>query len=298
VYTALSDEHDLQDRLNDLQAHLKHRKTVHKSVRNRLAQDEKRKIPEERKKTLKIGKEASTVSLEAEQIELLDEEEDDVPLHREALDRHEEQEGGRGEPRCWRDLDDDVEICVDRNDDEGHWEDDTVQNPPIQQVNTTQRNAFLLAWVNKANSTVPNTGLQCPLCITDDTQPDKAKNTTYSLAKLNMHLGSGTHARRSQLMRAFNIETKTVKASMIRCPLCGLRPKGRGSATTKFITHIEELHPEELWEVDPEVILSEEPDPEDENVPTEDEDVLDMGEGHDGQPGTSYKGKGKAAVRD
>jgi hypothetical protein len=322
VCTALANEHGLQDDLNKLDAHLKHRKTVHKSVRSRLEQDVKTRMVEEQKKSLRINKaqlrrhlpgrgfepqglvegadvrdlgrmtEAATASLDAEQTEILDEEGEDVPLNDEVLDIHQEQKDGRGEPSRWRDLGEDVEIRVDRNDDE------EAESSHAQEVDTVQRNMFLLAWANKANSPVPNSNLQCPLCIADDTQPEKAKNTTYSLAKLNIHLDSGTHSRRSQLLRAFNIEAKTMEASKIKCPLCGLRTSGRGSASSKFMAHVEELHPEELWEEDQEVRLSDRSASREEDTSDEGDDLLHILEGHDEQPVISYKGKGKAAVLD
>jgi hypothetical protein len=273
------EEHLAEDFIQ-LEAHLSHRKTVQKSVRNRLTKEIKKKIEEEQKKLTTTAKTKSkrllpgkgfeppgiargvdkinfdqaasgaAAELDAAETHVLIEDEEDSPLDPEFLDRHEDEVGGRGEPSSWRGLNADVEIRVDRDDQEDQADDDDAANPKIQEVDTTARNRFLLAWASKADSSVPNSNLSCHLCLADDTIPAKAKETKYSLAKLNIHLGTATHSRRSQILRAFKIEAETVKASEIRCPICGLGNTGRGSASSKFIAHIEEQHPGELWDSD------------------------------------------------
>jgi hypothetical protein len=322
----LAIKYGFQEDLAELDQHLKHRKSVHKAVRNRLTNEVKKQIAEEQKKALKINKtkarrylpgkgfepqglvkgadkhaldqitQAATASLDIEQIEPLEGDEEDAPLNLDALDMHQERFDARGEPSAWHGLDEDVVVRVDRDDDEEADENHAAK------VNTTERNKFLLAWANKADSIVPNANLRCDLCLSDDTQTETAKNRKYSLAKLNIHLGSATHSRRSQILRAFNLDAETQKASTIRCPICGLGNTGRGSASSKFIAHIEEHHPEELWETDtePDSMEVEESDAEEEYViaANEDEDAS-TGRGSEEQPVESYtgKGKGRAAVQ-
>jgi hypothetical protein len=310
----LAIKYGFQEDLAELDEHLKHRKTVHKTVRNRLTNEIKKKMAEELKKTLKINKtkarrhlpgkgfepqgmikgadkhnlermtEVATATLDTEQVEPLEEDEEHAPLNLEALDMHQEQNDAHGEPSAWHGLEDDVLVRVDRDDDEQAGEDHATT------VNTVARNKFLLAWAEKADSIVPNANMSCHLCLADDTQPAKAKETRYSLAKLNIHLGSATHSRRSQILRAFKIQEKTQKASTIRCPICGLGNAGRGSASSKFIAHIEEHHPEEMWD-------NAESEPEDSEAGEECATVA--GEDEDEQPVESYtgKGKGRAAIQ-
>ena len=59
---------------------------------------------------------------------------------------------------------------------------------------------------------MPNPGLHCSLCLADPTQPQKAKDTVYSLTKLNMHLRSGAHSRRAQVSCAINLESTVEEA--------------------------------------------------------------------------------------
>jgi hypothetical protein len=330
-YTALAAEHNLDDYLIALEDHLRHRKTVHKSVRTRLTHHVKEKIAKEQKEALKINKskarrhlpgkgfepqaiiqrgttralesatQAAVATLDAEPIDLIDdddeEEEEEAPLDIDAIDMHQHSGDGREEPICWQGLGEDIMIRVDRDDNE--------ESETSDAVDTIQRNKFLLAWANKANSIVPNSNLKCALCLSDDTQPESAKNTTYSLAKLNIHLGSGTHSRRSQLLRAFSIEAKSREASTIQCPICGLGNTGRGSPSSKFIAHIEEQHPEELWDSDAEqdeqtrILEASGAEGEDTLVASEDQDPFEAGLSDSERSAPLYtgKGKGKAAVR-
>jgi uncharacterized C2H2 Zn-finger protein len=71
-----------------------------------------------------------------------------------------------------------------------------------------------------------------------------AKYKELILVKLNTHLLSGVHTRRSQLQRAFKITQKNKEGDQVKCPLCDRSYK----AVSKFIAHVESDHHEQLYE--------------------------------------------------
>ncbi|OAG05100.1 uncharacterized protein CC84DRAFT_1260348 [Paraphaeosphaeria sporulosa] len=285
-------QYGLHTEVAELEIFLKERKIAHKGIRNRLTNDIKKQLLEEHKQILKINKtqssraipgkgyqpKAATIGLErvstdmdrrsaavvdTVNVDWTEDDESEQDLDEETVERHETHEGGRSEPACWDGLADEITIRVDRSD--GNYvEERKQQNQSVEMTHQERRNEFLVMWAMKSDCEMPNAKLQCRLCLADPTQPQKAKDTLYSQKRLNMHLRSGTHSRKSQLMRAINLELKAQERnSMLRCPICNKIPRGLvGKLSTKMMAHIEDAHPEELW--NPESTTAEEDDEEEE----------------------------------
>lgn len=75
----------------------------------------------------------------------------------------------------------------------------------------------------------------------------------FSMTKLNMHLRSGTHSRKAQLLRNIEFKVKAQnRGEMIACPICQLVPadcKGK-TATFKMMAYMKPLkNGQQLWEL-------------------------------------------------
>lgn len=73
--------------------------------------------------------------------------------------------------------------------------------------------------------------------------PREAVVKAYRPAELNAHLRSKEHTRREQLCRAFKNDCLHSTTGEASCPLC----RQSFGYDDKFLAHVEEVHPHELW---------------------------------------------------
>lgn len=129
------------------------------------------------------------------------------------------------EPREWEHLADEITI-------QQHAGADTT--PPT----LTGRIAFIKAFIGKKD--VETSGLACMQCHYDDTVPNGKKAQRYTLADLDKHLKNDYHSRKSQLLRAFEIDKN--ESGKVKCPVCNEIELNKRN----FATHLEEVHDEQM----------------------------------------------------
>jgi hypothetical protein len=122
-------------------------------------------------------------------------------------------------------------------------------NDDEDEVSHTLRLKFLTEFIDHCS--LQMSGLTCKRCAMDPTVSDDSRNKKYTRDKLDVHLRSSVHTRRSQLNRAIN-NAKAESQGTASCPIC---PSHSFSDTAKFMKHLEKHHPELLWldEVDEDV---------------------------------------------
>jgi hypothetical protein len=97
---------------------------------------------------------------------------------------------------------------------------------------------------------------------------EATKATKFTLSKLDAHLKGKVHSRREQLRRAFKLERGTKYSGKVACPVC---PGMTFEKDGKFLNHVLEHHPLEMWEVEDEDEDEDKDEDEDEDE-NEDED--------------------------
>jgi uncharacterized C2H2 Zn-finger protein len=76
----------------------------------------------------------------------------------------------------------------------------------------------------------------------DSTVDKKVKKRKFSLYGLNRRMQSSTYTRKPQLRRA--LKKDGIHEGIITCPKCDMPSNGQN----RFIEHVREAHPVELWE--------------------------------------------------
>ncbi|KAF2002156.1 hypothetical protein P154DRAFT_574468 [Amniculicola lignicola CBS 123094] len=182
-----------------------------------------------------IGESAEQALLDSEEDDGdADEDEDeDDGVDEDVLGDHDY--GSREEPECWEGLGKVVTMQMGGK--------DGGSQAPLSAEESKIRREFLLKWIGKGDSVVPQSKLHCPRCQTDPTIDQTTKEREFNRFRLNTHMRGETHTREQQLRPALKADGVTEK-TLIDCPCCKEPVKG----VKKFLRHLHDFHPQEIWD--------------------------------------------------
>lgn len=253
TYRQLLHEQDLHHSIKVLNDLLYRRKLLRKSLKVKYREETLKKLQEDHKKSLKIAKKQAThpagqigslpgplrqavaesgadnaidtseqaviEGLAADNGAEVDDQDDvdlDVGVVEDTTLR-----ASRDQPQEWAGLGDDVVVHM------AHNEGDAVGD-------LAARLHFMSAFAMLTS--IPNSNLQCMLCLLDPSVSDEVKNIRYARKKLDRHLKTMFHSRKTQLERAAK---NTEQDGKIECPLCEWSFK-----KNVFAKHLQEDHKE------------------------------------------------------
>jgi len=210
--------------LDKMEQHLAHRKIRRRDILKKLRKDIREELAE-----------AGKASLKADRVETAQDVDSD-DADEEALRESARLARSDAEPEAWKDIaEDDVIIIQDDDDDQG------------EAVPTESREKFLRRWLDKVDSDIRTSGLDCMQCQADPTMSNIDKARLYTLSKLNAHLKGNLHTRKEMARRAFKIDlasrTTVDPKAKVPCPLC----KAPYNNHSKFLAHMKTEHPVQMW---------------------------------------------------